>query len=268
MAKPGLYIRNITITFVFFVLSTFLLKAQYVNTDSLVIIPGVQSPLTINQVYFIKIQKKLDNPSFFAQCLVPGNRGRIISGFGPRSGRMHYGTDIKMEKGDTVVAVNSGTIARAGWGSGFGNIIIIQHKNNIQTYYAHLSKFLVQGGSWVNKGDPIGLAGSTGRARGSHLHFEIHENEQAFDPELVFDFEKQQIREDANNAESLVALHRKLKPKGYSKNVAVPEFYKVRSGDSLWVISRRFKTSIKEICQLNRISENTILQIGQPLRMY
>lgn len=245
-----------------------LLKAQYVNTDSLIIVPGHEKPLTINEFSVLKKQELLNNPASFAQFLVPGNNGYIISRFGPRSGRMHYGTDIKMAKGDTVVAVNSGTIARAGWGYGFGNIIIVQHKNNIQTYYAHLSKFLVDVGSWVNKGDPIGLAGSTGRARGSHLHFEIHENDQAFDPELVFDFDKHQIREDANKEKSLVALHRKLKPKGYSTNVAVPEFYKVRSGDSLWVISRRFKTSINEICRLNRISENSVLQVGQPLRMY
>lgn len=238
------------------------------NTDSLIVVSGYTSPLTVNQMNSIKIQQRVEDSSSFEQYLLPGNKGKIISGFGPRSGRMHYGTDIKMAKGDTVIAVNSGTIARAGWGRGFGNIIIVQHKNNIQTYYAHLSKFLVKAGDWVNRGEPIGLAGSTGRARGSHLHFEIHENGQAFDPELVFDFDKQQIREDAIREKSLVAVHRKLKPKGYAKNVAVPEFYKVRSGDSLWVISRRFKTSIKEICRLNRISENSVLQIGQPLRMY
>jgi len=268
LVKQHLYIQKVTIVILFIVLFSFSLKAQYVNTDELVIVPGFSQPLTINQVDSITNQKKLANPSYLSQFLIPGNKGRIISGYGPRSGRMHYGTDIKMNKGDTVVAVNSGEVIRAGWGHGFGNIIIIQHKNNIQTYYAHLSKFLVKTGTWVNKGEPIGLAGSTGRARGPHLHFEMHENGRAFDSELVFDYSKQQIRDDAKDVDTLVALHRKLKPKGYAKNVAVPEFYKVRPGDSLWVISRRFKTSIKEICRLNRISENTVLQIGQPLRMY
>ena len=268
MVELNYFIQRITTVILFIFFFSFSLKAQYVNTDELVIVPGLSKPLTINQVDSIAKQKKSDNPSYLSQFLLPGNNGHILSGFGPRSGRMHYGTDIKMNKGDTVFAVNSGTIIRAGWGHGFGNIIIVQHENNIQTYYAHLSKFLEKSGSWVNKGDPIGLAGSTGRARGSHLHFEIHEKGQAFDPELVFNFSKQQIREDAKNLDTLVALHRKLKPKGYSKNVAVPEFYKVRSGDSLWVISRRFKTSIKEICRLNRISENAVLQIGQPLRLY
>jgi LysM repeat protein len=243
-------------------------EAQYVNTDSLVVVPGHSPMLTIRQVRSIQKQEKSVNPPFLSEFILPGNSRAIISRFGPRSGRMHYGTDIKMQKGDTVVAVNDGTVVRAGWGYGFGNIIILQHRNNIQTYYAHLSEFIVQEGGWVAKGEPIGLAGSTGRARGSHLHFEIHENDRAFDPELVFDFEKQQVRKEAGVEENLVALHSKLKPQGYSKNVAVPEFYKVRPGDSLWVISRRFKTSVKEICRLNRISETTVLQIGQPLKMY
>lgn len=205
---------------------------------------------------------------YLEQFLIPGNNGYIISRFGPRSGRMHYGTDIKMYKGDTVVAVQSGMIARANWGYGFGRIVVVQHRNNIQTYYAHLTKFLKNKGEMVEKGEPIGLAGSTGRARGPHLHFEMRENGMAFDPELVFDFKEEIIRDDAKNMESLTALHKMLKPKGYSTNVAVPEFYKVRSGDSLWVISRKFKTSINELCRLNNISENSVLQIGQPLRMY
>lgn len=199
---------------------------------------------------------------------IPGNDGYIISRFGPRSGRMHYGTDIRMAKGDTIVASQSGVIVRSNWGYGWGWLIVVQHRNEITTYYAHLSKFLKKKGEVVEKGEPIGLAGSTGRARGNHLHFEMRENGKPFDPELVFDFKKEEIREDAFEMESLTALHKKLKPKGYSKNVAVPEYYKVRSGDSLWVISRKFKTPMKEICRLNRISENSTLQIGQPLRLY
>ncbi len=206
--------------------------------------------------------------AYLSTFLIPGNDGYIISRYGPRSGRMHYGTDIKMHKGDTVVASQDGVVVRSNWGYGWGNLIIIQHRNSIQTYYAHLSKFLKKEGDEIKKGEAIGLAGSTGRARGSHLHFEMRENDQPFDPELVFDFKNKQIREDALHEESLLALHKKLKPKGYSTNVAVPEYYKVRTGDNLWAISRRFKTSIREICRLNRISENSTLQIGQPLKLY
>ncbi|WP_346855187.1 M23 family metallopeptidase [uncultured Draconibacterium sp.] len=242
--------------------------AQYVNTDELVIVPGVSNPVSLKEYSRVQDSVKDLNKGYLADFLIPGNHGYIISQFGPRSGRMHYGTDIKMDRGDTIVASQSGTVVRAGWGTGWGNLIVLQHKNNIETYYAHQTRFLVKEGDWVQKGEPIGLAGSTGRARGVHLHFEMREDGQAFDPELVFDFKNEKIRKDAFEMETLLALHKKLKPKGYSTNVAVPEFYKVRSGDSLWVISRKFKTPINEICRLNRISENSTLQIGQPLKLY
>lgn len=243
-------------------------SAQYVNTDELVFVPGQEEPLTLEEYNLLEAAEKAEQQSYLAQFLVPGNGGAVISGFGPRSGRMHYGTDIKMAKGDTVFAVNDGYISRAGWGTGFGNLVIIRHHNNIETYYAHLSKFLKNKGEWVRKGEAIALAGSTGRARGAHLHFELHESGRAFDSELVFDYKNQCVRQAASQFETLAALHKSLKPQGYANNVAVPEYYKVRSGDSLWVISRRYKTSIKEICRLNNISENTVLQIGQPLKLY
>ena len=244
------------------------IKAQTAATVDLKI-PDINKPLDLSG-----FRSNLDSfpqseyGGYLEKFLIPGNDGYIISRFGPRSGRMHYGADIKMHKGDTVVASQSGTIIRSNWGYGWGWLIVIQHRNEIQTYYAHLSKFLKKKGEHVAKGEPIGLAGSTGRARGNHLHFEMRENGKAFDPELVFDFKKEEIRKEAFEEQTLSSLHKKLKPKGYSTNVAVPEYYKVRSGDSLWVISRRFKTSINEICRLNRISENTTLQIGQPLRLY
>ncbi len=259
--------RVILLTFVFAICSLTGL-AQYINTDELVVMPGIEEPVSLKEYTILRKLEVRNYESYLATFQVPGNGGSIISGFGPRSGRMHYGTDIKMAKGDTVRAVNSGYLTRSGWGTGFGNIIIIRHDNTIETYYAHLSKFLKKAGEWVQKGEPIALAGSTGRARGPHLHFEMHQDGRAFDPELVYDFKQERIRDEARQFTDLVALHRTLKPKGYANNMAVPEYYKVRSGDSLWVISRRYKTPIKEICRLNNISENSVLQIGQPLKMY
>ncbi len=250
------------------IIGTGWIHAQYVNTDSLVFSPEFEKPVSINFYNTIKKKEEAKEPGFFSQFLVPGNGGYIISPFGPRSGRMHYGTDIKMEQGDTVNAVFDGYVIRSNYGHGFGNLIVIRHENNLTTYYAHLSAYLVSEGTWVNKGEPIGLAGSTGRARGSHLHFEMRENELPFDSELVYDYKNGRIRDDAKNEETLTALHKMLKPKGYSSNVPVPEFYKVRSGDSLWAISQRFKTPVNTICLLNEISENTVLQVGQPLKMY
>jgi len=251
-----------------FLLMSFVVTAQYANTVDLPM-PDVSRTLDLGDS-----RTELDSfpvslyGGYLEKFLIPGNDGYIISRYGPRSGRMHYGTDIKMNKGDTVVASQSGVVVRSNWGYGWGWLIVVQHRNEITTYYAHLSKFLKKKGAVVEKGEPIGLAGSSGRARGNHLHFEIRENGKPFDAELVFDFKKDEIREEAYGMESLMALHKKLKPKGYSTNMAIPEYYKVRSGDSLWVISQRYKTSMKEICRLNRISENSTLQIGQALKLY
>lgn len=257
--------------FLFFVsliiAGAFNLNAQYINTDSLVFVPGFTEPLTINEFNSLREVKSAGSGSF-AEFFVPGNGGPVISPFGPRGSRMHYGTDIKMEMGDTVKAVSDGVAERVHYAHGFGNLVVIRHQNNITTYYAHLSAFLVKEGTWIKKGDPIGLAGSTGRARGSHLHFEIRENDVPFDAELVFDFQNSGIRKEALQERTLTPLHRTLKPQGYASNIPVPEYYRVKPGDSLWAISRRFKTPVSVICRLNQITENSVLQIGQPLRMF
>lgn len=261
------------ISFLFFI-GTISVCAQYVNTDELVIVPGEILPLSISEV-----EKRGINlsGSSYDNSLTTGImlskfefpvHNKIISRFGPRRGRMHNGLDIRSATGDTILAAFEGQIIRSRYYYGFGNLITIQHKKNIKTYYAHLSKFLVKSGSWVTKGEPIGLAGSTGRSTGSHLHFEIRENNHAYDPELVYDFKSGEIRDDVETVKSLAQLQRRLIPKGYSVNEGVPQYYTVRSGDSLWRISRRFKMSINHICRVNYITENSILKVGQALKLY
>jgi murein DD-endopeptidase MepM/ murein hydrolase activator NlpD len=255
-------------------LGSFSIYAQYINVDSMVVVPGERNPLTINEVSTKGISTSADaykpilnTGQMLADFAFP-HQNKIISRFGPRHGRMHNGTDIRMATGDTVIAVYDGKIISSRYYYGFGNLIIIEHQKDVKTYYAHLSKFIKKTGSWVTKGEVIGLAGSTGRATGSHLHFEIRENNRAYDPELVYDFKSNTIREDVETVASLSQLQRRLIPKGYSVNEGVPQYYKVRSGDSLWRISRKFKMSMNHICRLNKISENSVLQLGQPLKLY
>ena len=205
---------------------------------------------------------------FLSEFLVPGNGGKVISSFGPRAGRMHYGTDIKMPYGDTVRASFDGLVTKSGYSSGFGNIIVLEHENKISTYYAHFSGLLVKKGSFVSRGDAIGLAGNSGRARGSHLHFEIRENNVAFNSEIVFDYDNQILREEALLCSSLAELRNVIAPELPVHNTARPEYYNVKSGDSLWRIARIFQTSISVLCKLNNISEDSILRVGQVLRLY
>ena len=108
--------------------------------------------------------------------------GGITSRYGERWGRMHEGIDIDGSTGDPVVASKDGIITFAGWESGYGNLIIIDHLGPYKTKYGHLSKILVQAGQRVEAGELIGRVGSTGRSTGSHLHFEILINGSPVNP--------------------------------------------------------------------------------------
>ena len=72
-----------------------------------------------------------------------------------------------------LVAACGGTVAKAGWGSGYGYVVYINHPDGRQTRYGHLSKVLVKPGQSVSQGQKIALSGNTGRSTGPHLHFEI-----------------------------------------------------------------------------------------------
>lgn len=106
----------------------------------------------------------------------------ITSLFGQRWGRNHNGVDFDAATGDPVYAAYPGTVTHAGWESGFGNLVIVDHGDGVETYYAHNSEVLVSEGDWVDAGGQISNAGNTGRSFGSHVHFEIHVNGQPVEP--------------------------------------------------------------------------------------
>jgi murein DD-endopeptidase MepM/ murein hydrolase activator NlpD len=87
---------------------------------------------------------------------------------------MHFGQDFHVPYGTDVYATGDGKIIESGWNSGgFGNYIIIDHDNGLQTTYGHLSDIRVTKGMNIKRGDLIALSGSTGTSSGPHLHYEI-----------------------------------------------------------------------------------------------
>ena len=118
----------------------------------------------------------------------PISGGRLSSSFGRRSApkkgasTYHKGVDWATPTGTAVVASSGGTVARAGWGSGYGYVVYINHPDGRQTRYGHLSKVLVSAGQTVSQGQKIALSGNTGVSTGPHLHFEILINGKAVDP--------------------------------------------------------------------------------------
>ncbi len=258
------------------------LNAQYVNTDSLMIIPGFDDPLTIIQSDSLLFNSPefelLSDVAFYFGQPIKGGRmlgnfmlpssGKVISRYGPRSGRMHTGTDLKLNTGDTVYASYHGIVIRAKYYYGYGNMVVIDHGNDLETGYAHLSAFLVKHGDVVAKGQPIGLGGRTGRATTSHLHFEIKEGNRHFDPELVFDFANGTVKREVWEVDNLAELRKDTRQADHQLNAAVPQQYVVRSGDSLWSIARRFKTTVNTLCQLNNLNQNSVLSVGTTLKLY
>jgi murein DD-endopeptidase MepM/ murein hydrolase activator NlpD len=94
----------------------------------------------------------------------------------------HPGIDFKGQTGDPVKTTADGRVAFTGWKGGYGNCIIIQHKNDFQTLYGHLSHINVNDGQEVKTGDVIGKVGSTGHSTGAHLHYEVRKNGKPINP--------------------------------------------------------------------------------------
>lgn len=104
--------------------------------------------------------------------------------FGGVSYEKHPGLDIDGEKGDPVSAPASGTVLRAEWSNGYGNLLEIDHGGGLITRYGHLSQIEVKRGDTVTRGQFIAKVGSTGRSTGPHLHYEVRINNQPVNPHL------------------------------------------------------------------------------------
>lgn len=111
----------------------------------------------------------------------PVVNARITSGFGKRWGGHHKGIDMVSSK-RSILASDNGKVVFAGTRSGYGKTVIIDHNNGYRTLYGHLSKINVSVGATVEKGEVIGVMGSTGNSTGVHLHFEILKNGAAQNP--------------------------------------------------------------------------------------
>jgi len=126
--------------------------------------------------------------------------------------------------------------------------------------YAHLSKRIVSEGDKLAAGETLGLGGNTGRSSGSHLHFETRYLGEPLNPHDVFEINdstfKIKNQSLALDAENFIFL----------KEVRKIKYHRVRSGDSLWRISKRYGVSISRICRLNSTNKKDTLRIGQKIR--
>jgi murein DD-endopeptidase MepM/ murein hydrolase activator NlpD len=121
--------------------------------------------------------------------------GKINSEYGKRWGRQHHGLDVDLNIGDTVVAAFDGVVRYAQFNkSGYGNCVVIRHKNGLETLYGHLCKIDVVENQYIKSGQHIGLGGTSGHSTGPHLHFEMRYKDYSFDPLLLIDLNTQQLK--------------------------------------------------------------------------
>jgi len=231
-------------------------------------------------------------------CMPTSNR--IVTsnyGYRPRFRRQHKGIDINAYKGDTIRAAFDGKVRVVTFQKGgYGNVVVIRHNNGLETIYGHLSKHLVPKDKVVKAGEPIGLAGSTGRSTGTHLHFETRLLGEYIDPAKLFDFVNQDVTGDfyvfkgrgrgvllgkhtpsQMTAENSVAEDEEVEVSYNSSEVASnssrnarsarnTRIHKVRKGETLGSIARKHGTTVAKLCRANGISTKTTLRVGQILK--
>lgn len=212
---------------------------------------------------------KIDFPeSYTIQCktfsMPIDNEIKITSKYGPRRRRMHRGTDLKVQIGDTIRAAFEGKVRIKSYErKGYGNYVVIRHPNGLETVYGHLSKFLVRENQIIRTGQAIGLGGNTGRSTGSHLHFETRFLGKDINPEEIIDFENGVPHRDEYVFHNIKINGKKSNI--YSTSPDALAVHRVKSGENLGIIARRYGTSVSELCKLNGISSTSILQIGQAI---
>lgn len=186
-------------------------------------------------------------------------KGHITSDFGRRNYWLwHYGIDIKLNTGDTVRAAFDGIVRAVLYDRhGYGKVVAIRHCWGVETIYGHLSKVIVTPDHKIKAGDAIGLGGRTGRASGSHLHFETRYYGEPFDPNIIIDFENFQLKSDT------LKLYKD--DFAYLEQARKTVTHKVKEGDNLSSIAKRYCTTINRLCSLNGITPQTVLKIGRNL---
>lgn len=210
----------------------------------------------------------------------PIDRKKVItSRYGWRNRGAHKGIDIDLITGDKVRSMFAGKVRFVGSQAGHGKLVVVRHKNGLETVYAHLSKHLVKVNDTVAKGQVIGKGGTTGNARGSHLHLEVTYKGIHIYPEYLFEFgENNKIRSPIiwvtknwvtpyvhnSKRQSIITICNTYE-EALEAEQKRRQIYIVKRGDSLSRISRKHRVSIASICKTNSIRKRSTLRIGQRL---
>lgn len=181
------------------------------------------------------------------------------SSFGYRWGTFHHGIDLDLKIGTPVYSVFDGIVRISAYGAGFGNYVVVRHRNGLETLYAHLSNRKVEVGQVIKAGQLLGLGGSTGWSTGPHLHFEVRYEGNSFNPLSMYDFSKDDV---------LISDTFRLMPYHFAhlgNKVRIRLIHKVLPGETLSTISLKYNVPVATLAKLNQIMATAILKTGQQL---
>ncbi len=203
----------------------------------------------------------------------------ITSRYGWRRGRAHKGIDIDLITGDSIFAMFDGIVRKSRYTKGHGRTVVLRHYNGLETVYAHLSKYGVKENDTIKRGQYLGKGGTSGNARGSHLHLVINYKGVSINPEYLFDFSsKNKIRANTlwvtrkwtrpivHNSKRQSKIKLLLTEEDALKSLIKQQsIYVVKPGDTLSRISKRNNVTIASLCKTNAIRRNSIIKVGQKL---
>lgn len=260
-------------------LDHFPLNMYYHSWDTLCVRRYSEPIVNVTDSILLPLVPEGTNSFFF-----PRN-GQLLSPFGYRGRRVHAGVDIKLDLYDTVRAAFDGVVRMAKYYAGYGNCVVIRHYNGLETLYGHLAKIKVHVNQPVSAGDLVGLGGRTGRASCTHLHFETRFRGQAFNPKQLIDFDSYKLLKDTlvitnrtfgrsrdylpSTDNLLASTEKKSNYKAHknSKASGSKKYHTIKNGDTLSAISRKYNTSVKQLCALNGIKPTKVLKLGTKLRV-
>jgi murein DD-endopeptidase MepM/ murein hydrolase activator NlpD len=222
------------------------------------------------------VELQLYDPAKNQFWAAPLKEGRLTSIFGWRWGRWHNGVDLDLETGDTVRVAFDGIVRVVAFdGRGYGKYVVVRHYNGLETLYAHMSQQLVQSGQLIKAGHVVGLGGSTGRSTGSHLHYEVRYEGNAFTPLELYAFPENSLKSDRylltpkvwDHLRGKAVVRQEFASGERSVQSRTTQWVRVRSGQTLTEIANRAGVSLAQIRRLNPGISPRSLQIGRRIRI-
>jgi len=229
--------------------------------------PYYNKPIGKNDTFILILQKEKK-----LQFSIP-HKGKVISTFGPRRGRLHKGFDIGLSIGDSILSIYPGIVRYAKYNKGgYGKLVVIRHINGLESYYAHLNRIFVKPNDTVLSGQLIGEGGRTAIRRSpSHLHFETRFFDHPINPDSLFNWSSGKPLEDSIYLNSYNLRFPAYGSGGYGRDIhnkngtSSTRYYKIRKGDTLYGIAIKNNTTVRRLCQINGLRKKSILRIGQTL---